>query len=187
MYKCEIPGCNHQLAIRSTIKSEGEFKGKKCCYICKHKYDYQLLKAKESKPKPIPKITQKTKDRRAEERKDLPAFFERAISLLRQKPICENCGCNINAYLHPVNNCAHIVPKQHFKEVMAHPQNLMFLCTEKDHPYDSPKSCHWEYDNSVKNRLSMPVFALAVRRFNSFKDKITSTITSEINMLNGTY
>lgn len=187
MYKCEIPGCNHHLAIRSTIKSEGEFKGKKCCHICKQKYDYQLLKAKESKPKPIPKITQKTKEKRAAERSELPAFFERAISLLRQKPVCENCGCNINAYLHPVNNCAHIIAKQHFKEVMTHPQNLMFLCTEKDHPYDKPKSCHGQYDNKVKERPAMPVFPLSVRRYNAFKEQIKSITTLETEILNGTY
>jgi hypothetical protein len=151
--------------IRSTIKS-GEHKGKKACPGCKHKLEGENKPRKKIKP-----FTQKSRDRRKEERAGLPEFFENAIQALIMNPKCANCGCRINISYEPVRNIAHILPKSKYKSVMDHPLNWIPLCTSKDQ--DIGVDCHYRFDNRIMDIPKMPCFTLAKYRFEKFKGEVT--------------
>jgi hypothetical protein len=155
LYTCEIPGCNKEVAIRSRIKQQGKYTGLKACPSCKNKLDGGSFKSKN-------KFTEKNK----EVRSCLKAFFDEAIVRLGQNPVCQNCGCKIVWWKHPVNNIAHILSKSHYKSVMCHPDNVLFLCDSKDR--EDGKSCHREFDGEKASRPEMPVFQLALEKFKKF-------------------
>ncbi|HMI01617.1 MAG TPA: hypothetical protein VK541_04000 [Pedobacter sp.] len=78
---------------------------------------------------------------------------------------CENCGDKLirNAVWGSKAYVAHIVPKRFFESVMLHPLNRVFLCID----------CHTKFDNSLSREVeAMPVYPLAVERFNLFKHMI---------------
>jgi hypothetical protein len=164
-YHCEIPTCGRPVQIRSTIKS-GEYKGKKVCGSCKQKFDGKTVIQK-----PIKKFTKKNVEKRKEERKGLPEFFQTAISLLKLNPYCQNCGCKINVHLFPQNNIAHVLKKEKYKSVMANAFNYVFLCDSKDNNVDH-SSCHYDFDNRVTERPLMPVFETVLARYEMFRDKV---------------
>ena len=166
-YKCENETCGKQVSIRSTIK-EGPDKGLKVCNYCKYKLEQKP--AVKKKPKPIRKFTIKSSDKRKEERKDLPYFFNFMAKVLSHRPICDNCGCTINHFLFPANNVAHILSKRKYKSVMSNPNNVLFLCTSKDF---GGQNCHEKFDSSISTRESMPCFALAKEKYNLFKDSVS--------------
>lgn len=161
-YYCEITTCGRPAQIRSTIKS-GEHKGKKVCSGCKHKFDGKAVIQKT-----IKKFTQKNSEKRKLERVGLPVFFETAIAILKTMPYCQNCGCKINVHLFPVNNVAHVLPKQRYKSVMANSYNYVFLCDMKD----AGRSCHYDFDNKITERPLMPVFEAVLARYEMFRDKV---------------
>lgn len=162
-YSCEIPDCGRSVQIRSTIKT-GEFKGKKCCSICKQK-----IEGKQKIQKPIVKSTKKNVERRREERKGLPEFFATAISLLKLNPYCQNCGGKIKTCFMPHHNVAHLVSKSHYKSVMINPHNFVFLCAGKD---NTGLDCHYDFDNKVTERPFMPVFDVVMVKYRLFKDDV---------------
>lgn len=166
-YFCEIPGCGRNVVIRSTIKS-GEFQGKKCCTSCKNRIE---PKAKVYQ-KPVKKFTQKSIEKRKTERAGLPEFFTEAIGLLKLSPRCQNCGGKIKTWLHPVNNIAHLLKKSHYKSVMINPHNKVFLCVTKD---ETGRDCHHDFDNKISERPFMPVFEVALIRYQMFKDDVLET------------
>lgn len=148
LYDCDI--CGKSVPIRSVIKG-GEYLGKKACTYCKKKYD-----------KPVKRNTVAKR----EGRECLQGFFSEAIKKLLDKPVCQNCGCDIKAYLHPQNNIAHILNKSKYKSVMCHPDNYVFLCDSKDN--EDGSSCHGEFDSRLSGRPNMPVYNLCVEKFNQF-------------------
>lgn len=152
---CEL--CDKPVPIRSTIR-EGEFKGKKACTPCKSKHSSKASKK-----------FSKAKEKRKQERADLPEFFTAAIEELRLNPVCQNCGGRINSTYEPVRNVAHILPKQRYKSVAAHPDNRLFLCAGKD----SQQSCHERFDSGISAVVEMPCFTLVVEKFKKFQDKVT--------------
>jgi hypothetical protein len=163
LYPCQIPGCTKEAVIRSRIK-QGKYTGLKACPLCKQMHD--------GKPKafsPIKKRTKKASKKRKEERSCLTGFFEDSIEQLKKKPVCENCGCKIKWWLHPVNNVAHILKKSTYKSVMCHPLNRVFLCDSKDR--EDGKSCHSDFDNRIFERETMPVFITALSRFEKFYEE----------------
>jgi 5-methylcytosine-specific restriction endonuclease McrA len=164
LYKCEIPECEIEVSIRSTIKT-GEHKGKKTCPGCKHKVEGKKVVRKGLKP-----FTTKTREKRKAERARLPMFFENAIIDLEEKPTCQNCGHKINTRYEPVRNIAHILPKSRYKSVMAHPQNFIFLCSSKDR--DDGKDCHNRFDSRILDIPKMACFKEAKRKFEYFKDEV---------------
>lgn len=165
LYLCEIPNCGRKVPIRSTIKKNEEFLGKKCCSACKAKLEGV------SKPRvPLKSFNPKTREARKILRQGLPEFFEKSIAEMKLKPWCEDCGCRINTEMFPANNIAHILPKRIYKSVMTEANNRLFLCTEKD---ESGLNCHWHFDNRIEARVNKPIFSIAVERFNTFESKIT--------------
>lgn len=165
LYYCEIPTCGRPAQIRSTIKS-GEHKGKKVCSGCKQRFDGKVMAQK-----PIKKFTQKNIERRRSERKGLSEFFNLLISVLKVVPRCQNCGCEIKHWLHPVNNVAHLLSKSHYKSVMANPNNFVFLCDSKDNP-DTGKSCHYDFDNKINERPLMPIFDVVLTKYQMFREEV---------------
>lgn len=158
---CEL--CGSEVAIRSTIKT-GEYKGQKACPVCKATHD--------KKPKArtvLKRITDKTKQKRQKERENYPKFFRMSIEELKKDPRCQNCGEKINASFQPHHNIAHILPKQRYKSVATHPDNKVFLCASKDYR----NACHEKFDSGASAMVEMPVFLLAVEKFQRFKDKVT--------------
>lgn len=161
MYKCEIPGCDREVAVRSTIKS-GEHEGKKACTICKNTID-----KKTTSRTPLKRFKPKTKEKRKAERVGLPKFFDDAIEELKRNPVCVNCGCKINANYNPHWNIAHILPKSKYKSVMTHPENFIILCSSKDQ--ENGIDCHTRFDNNIMDIPSMPCFPMAKEKFEKFK------------------
>lgn len=158
---CEI--CDREVPIRSTIKT-GDNKGKKACPICKHKCD--------GEPTPKAKLKRqksKTAIRRKKEREDFPEFFHQAITGLKHRPWCQNCGAKINTNYKPHHNIAHILPKSRYKSVATHPDNKLFLCASKD----DQNSCHEKFDGGFSNMMKMKVFPLAAEKFKKFREKVT--------------
>lgn len=162
LYNCEIPGCDRQVAIRSTIKS-GEHEGKKTCQVCKQKLDGGGLST-ETKLKPI---TKKTADRRRGERDGLPEFFTDAVEIAKKDPYCDNCGRKLNLDYNPHWNIAHILPKQKYKSVMTHQLNWIKLCTSKE-----DGDCHHKFDNNISGIPDMVCFNLAKSMFEIFKPEV---------------
>lgn len=156
LYDCQIPGCDNKVSIRSKVKS-GEYRGLMACGYCKKKFDGGGIK----------KSTAKGSQKRKEERKRLPDFFNNAIEELKSKPICQNCGCTIKYWLNPTHNVAHILSKRRYKSVMDELYNYVLLCTEKD----GDNMCHEKFDNKVAERVNMNVFQLALNKYKKFSDK----------------
>jgi hypothetical protein len=156
MLNCEL--CGRSTPIRSRLKS-GEFSGKKVCQYCRAKNTpKKAIKAKIFKRKVFKKREVSYSD-----------FFDKAIKEMQQNPFCENCGGRININYLPHHNVAHILPKQRFKSVATHDSNKMFLCAGKD----GLKSCHEQFDSGYSTMMEMPVFEIAKKRFEIFKDEIT--------------
>ena len=159
---CQI--CAQQVPIRSTIKT-GDHEGKKVCPVCKEKYDsHSPLKPSTR----LRRITPKTQARRKEERAGYPKFFRLSIEELKLSPTCQNCGGSINYDYEPVRNIAHILPKQRYKSVATHPENKLFLCASKD----NRNACHERFDSGVSSMKEMPVFPLAIKKFQKFKGEV---------------
>lgn len=141
-----MEGCDRKVPLRSRIK-EGEHKGKKVCPSC-----YRRVKGAIG-------TTKKAIQKRKEERKDLPVYFQYHVPKAKK---CENCGRQI---LEPgVKNIAHILPKSKFKSINSNLDNAMYLCTVFD-----GGGCHEEYDSSWSAAKSMVVWELAVSRFQKFE------------------
>lgn len=125
--------------------------------------------AKKEDAKPIKRITEKAKDKRREERKDFPAFFEMAAVEVRRNPFCQNCGQPIKASLSPHWNTAHILNKSTYKSVSTHPENFVILCSSKD---NTGNDCHKYFDDHILARIHMNVFKIAKQKFEKFKDQV---------------
>lgn len=155
MLDCDL--CGRPTAIRSRLKI-GEFSGKKVCQYCRVKNTPR----KEIKFKSFPSKMFKKK------KVNYTDFFDRAIKEMQKNPFCENCGGRININYLPHHNIAHIFPKQRFKSIATHADNRMFLCASKD----GLKSCHEQFDSGYSTMVGMPVFEIAVKRFEKFKNEI---------------
>lgn len=161
LYPCQIPGCDKEVAIRSTLKT-GDFKGKRVCSFCKNKYEPKVFKP----AKPLKSFSKKTLEKRRIERAGLPEFYHSKIMEMKLRPMCENCGGKIITWLHPVNNIAHILKKETYKSVMTDSNNYLFLCSGKD---NTGNDCHYKFDNEIEKRPTMPVFKKAVSRYLLFQ------------------
>jgi hypothetical protein len=117
-----------------------------------------------SKPKPL---TIDEKKRKA----DLNVFF--ASQTLVMPFLCDNCRQPLYAFssLEKRAVIAHILPKSNkqsvgFPTVATHPQNKMFLCAKG--------GCHHRWDNKwAEDRQNMACYALALERFEQFKNLLT--------------
>lgn len=145
---------------------------KKLCKSCgEEKYIFSKGNCEQCSKKTTPKIkaaTPKAIEKRKEDRKDFRDFFKKAIEELERNPFCQNCGGEIKTFLHPVNNVAHILKKSKYKSVSTHPENYIFLCSDKDEVF----SCHERFDNKISERKNMECFKLAYIKFKKFEDQV---------------
>lgn len=115
----------------------------------------------QNKPKTLTKSEKEFK-------KELNVFY--ASQTLTAPFICENCGLPLYAFTKFEIRCciAHILEKSKFPSVAIHPMNKLFLCAKG--------GCHAKYDNSTaKERSELPVYKLAIERYNIFKDFLSNS------------
>jgi hypothetical protein len=111
----------------------------------------------------------------ARAKEELAGWFKYHISINRW--ICENCGISIPHYTDDIcySAQAHILPKKTFLSVSSNLDNHMTLGA-----LYSACECHGRFDWSWEKAVTMPVWSLAVQRFQLFKHLLTP---SEIGKL----
>lgn len=130
---------------------------------CKHPTCGPICRREKKKPvrrKPIRKVSIKLLQKRAKEKKDRngkPTELQQWYSeiMAREKPVCWETGSYINAESFH-SSVAHILPKNIFTSVKAHPLNYLILISwggihDKSHRWDTFQK--------------MKVWPLAVERF----------------------
>jgi hypothetical protein len=95
------------------------------------------------------KYSKKGLEKRKEERRCLPEFFQRHIEIAKGIR-CANCGERL---IGDVSEVAHRLPKNLFKSVMCDDENVTYLCSWK-----STNNCHGLYDGSNEQLQSLPIF-----------------------------
>lgn len=87
------------------------------------------------------KYSKKGLEKRREERKDFPAFFQKHIAEIKStKARCAECGDRLFG---DVSEVAHILEKSKFKSISTDDENVIYLCGWK-----SKNNCHGKFDNS---------------------------------------
>lgn len=116
------------------------------------------------------KYSSKALERRKEERKDFPEFFQKHIQNIRDNNLCcEECGARLKG---DVSEIAHILPKSTFKSIATNDKNVIYLCGMW-----SEKQCHTNYDNLPADKLrKMKIFPHIVDTFNLLQEEITEKI-----------
>lgn len=118
--------------------------------------------------KPRSVISNKPKvlnDKEKSFKKELNVFY--ASQLLEIPKYCENCErpLYINSKWDGRKMTCHILPKSLFKQLAIHPLNRVFMCC------DNGCYGHDKWDNGdALERSQMPVYAIAIGRFNKFKE-----------------
>ncbi len=124
----------------------------------------------------IPKVSKKAKEQKVSsesETRALEAWFEYHQLKAKEKPICENCGKNIEYQLNSdegwiwKSSHAHIFPKKTFHSVKTNLNNHLLLC----------KLCHGQFDSSWLNAQKMKVWPIAKARAQKLLLSITESIT----------
>lgn len=98
-------------------------------------------------------------EKRKEERKAFPEFFQRHIQNIRDSGLCcEECGVRL---LGDVSEVAHILPKSTFKSISTLDKNVLYLCSWK-----SPNNCHSIFDEGSNERVkNMSIFTIVKDRY----------------------
>jgi hypothetical protein len=120
------------------------------------------------------KYSSKGLEKRKEERKGFPEFFQRHIQyILDNKLCCEECGARLKG---DVSEIAHILPKSTFKSVATNDNNVLYLCGMW-----SNSQCHSNYDNYPSAKVKeMKIFDKVSERFRILAEEITEKITYKI-------
>lgn len=120
--------------------------------------------------KPLKRYSKKTADKRKEERKDFPEFFQRHIEIIKDNRLCcEECGCRL---IGDVSEVAHVLPKGYFKSISTNDENVLYLCGWKS------GECHNRFDNGSNEAVKqMNIFPKVAEVF----QKLKLTITENIN------
>lgn len=120
--------------------------------------------SKPKKPYSIPKISEKRKNKLAEEKArlggddtELVKWYARIMKT--EEPICWETGNKINKKDKTAwhGSICHILPKKLFPSVQTHPQNYLIL--------QMYGGTHGQFDSSWHNASKMKVWNLAVERF----------------------
>lgn len=96
-------------------------------------------------------------------RKELDKWFADQIAIM--PGYCEECGEYLNPYAPwgAKSYIAHILAKRHFKSVMVHPLNRMFLCIR----------CHTNLDNWPAEKIvKMAIYPLLLQRLVQFSHQL---------------
>lgn len=120
----------------------------------------------------LKKYTQKNLEKRKEERKDFPDFFQKHIEAARGK-YCEECGDKLKGN---VTEIAHILPKQTFKSISTNDKNVLYLCG-----LYSKNNCHSNMDNYSNEKFKeMLVYPKISCIFEELEKEITEKISFKI-------
>lgn len=111
-------------------------------------------------------------DKRREERKDFPEFFQKHIQLA-QGTVCRECGEKLSGN---VTEIAHILAKQYFKSISTEDKNVIYLCG-----LYSKNNCHYKFDNlSNEDVKKMNCFPEILRTFTELENILTEKINYKI-------
>lgn len=116
------------------------------------------------------RYTQKALDKRKEERKDFPEFFQKHVQTIKEtKACCAECGCRL---IGDVSEVAHVLNKSTYKSVSTDDENVIFLCS-----WRSENNCHGKFDNSTNEKFKqMNVFAMVAEIFKELSDRVKEKI-----------
>lgn len=118
----------------------------------------------------IRRYSKKGLERRKEERKDFPQFFQRHIDIIKKdKHTCLECGCRL---IGDVSEVAHILDKSKFKSISTDDDNVIYLCSWK-----SKNNCHGKFDNSSNEVVKeMKIYKFLLPIVKKLIDKIDEKV-----------
>ena len=113
-------------------------------------------------------------EKRKEERKAFPEFFQRHIQNIRDNGLCcEECGAKLRG---DASEIAHILPKSTFKSIATNDKNVLYLCGMW-----SNSQCHSNYDNYPTAKVKeMKIFGKVSDTFRILQEEVTEKITYKI-------
>jgi len=118
------------------------------------------------------RYSKKALDKRKEERKDFPEFFQKHIEIAKTK-YCEECGNKLKG---DVSEIAHVLPKSYFKSINTNDLNIIYLCGQY-----SASQCHTNFDSwSIDKVKEMKIYPKIKEIFAEIKDQITEKINYKI-------
>lgn len=115
-----------------------------------------------NKPKPL---TEKAKS----DTQAMNEFFDSLVVPFN----CQSCNKPLYAFSKKAKRSvsAHLFPKAHFESIKINPDNIVFMGADY---IGCPCSCHDRFDMNVDIRKSMPIYALALERFELLKPHMTT-------------
>lgn len=114
------------------------------------------------------KYSKKGLEKRKEERKNFPEFFNRHVEIAKTKN-CEECGHKL---VGNSSEIAHVLPKSYFKSISTNDLNVLYLCGMY-----SENQCHLNFDNLSNDKVKeMSIFPKVQNIFSEIKDKITEKL-----------
>ena len=154
---CEYPDCERLSNIRTKVKNpESEHNGK---YVCQ--YHGKILNKKK---KVASEQTRRTQEKRKEQRKDYPEFYQKWCEKV-QKMRCLECSRPLQGNSTEV---AHVLSKSLSIEFATNDLNIIALCS----------SHHTQFDRNLETRSQMECFQESVERFKLLEPFIKN-VTSE--------
>lgn len=149
---CEYEDCSRLCNIRTKIKNrDSEYYG---MYVC-NKHANQ-----ERAPKIKSEQTRRTQEKRKEQRKEYPEFYQRWCEKA-QVSTCEECGTRLKG---DSTEIAHIIMKSTNNELAILDDNIMFLCFSN--------GCHSKFDSSLDVRKKMKCFEKSLNQYKLIRDKV---------------
>lgn len=138
MYPCEVPGCEHTVAIRSKIRS-GDHKGLKACGMCAAKTN-----TIHKKSKPISKLSNRTREKNKVKSGIRDLYFDYHLSRITHSEE------SLSPIHHPSwANCCHLLPKSTHPSLQGHLENVVYLTLEEHTQFDSLLFTH-QFDKIEK-------------------------------------
>lgn len=112
----------------------------------------------------------KVKPAKQKEKDEYSDFFK---SLYHKVPFnCQNCRRALYALTNTQKkaSCAHLLPKSVFKSIATNPDNIVFLGVDV---FGASCDCHTIFDKSVEKRVKMPIYEVALKRYELLKPHLT--------------
>jgi len=120
------------------------------------------------------RYSQKGREKRIEERKDFPEFFQKHIQIIKDGRLCcEECGERLKG---DVSEIAHVLPKSKFKSISTNDLNVIYLCGMY-----SNNNCHSCFDNWPQEKIKeMNIFPKVCELFKKLEQQITENINYKV-------
>lgn len=107
--------------------------------------------------------SKRTREKRQEQRKDYPEFFQRHCENARDRE-CAECGDRLHG---DVTEIAHIIGKSTNPELATEDENIIYLCG-----FYSDNRCHSRFDQSCRARKTMEVYEHARQKVKQLEELI---------------